>query len=108
MQHTFGLALAVDLSGAESDRYRYRLDGNASEQLVKKALPALAASGCIGSGNAVGEFKHGDDGNSDSFVASFQRHGFQELAGVLALPFGGNGRRRVQHQSQAGGSSGSR
>jgi hypothetical protein len=30
------------------------------------------------------------------------------LAGILALAFGGNCGRRVEHQSQAGGSSGSR
>ena len=36
---TFGLALAADLSGAESDRNGHRLDGYTREQLVKESLP---------------------------------------------------------------------
>ena len=48
--------MSIDLAGMESDRDRYRLDGNAREQLEKKTLPALAAFGCIGtvSGSRMG------------------------------------------------------
>jgi hypothetical protein len=42
------MALSIDRAGMESDRDRYRLDGNAREQLEKKTLPALAAFGCSG------------------------------------------------------------
>src|SRR5471030_2597286 len=105
---TLGLALAVDLSGTNGDRDRDRLDGNTGQQLVKETLPPLAALGCVGASNAVREFEHRHHGNSDLFVTSFQRHGFEQLPGVLALAFGGDGRRRVEHQSQLGGSNASR
>src|SRR5207253_7420282 len=62
----------------------------------------------VGAGDAVSEFEHGHNRNSESFIASFQYHAFEQLPGVLALAFGGDGGRRVEHQSQAGGSSGSR
>ena len=50
------MAMSIDLAGMVSDRDRYRLDGNAREQLEKKTLPALAVFGCIGivSGNRMG------------------------------------------------------
>jgi hypothetical protein len=95
--HAFGWALAVDLTGAQSDRDCYWLDGYSGEQLVKKTLPALSALRCVGASDAVGEFQDGDNGKSDSFVASFQRYRLQELAGVLTLPFGGNRCRRIEH-----------
>ena len=96
------------LPGAESDRDRYRLDRHAGEQFVEKALPALATFGCFGASDTMREFQHGDNGNSDSFIAGFEHYSFQELARVLTLSFGGNGGRGIEHQSQAGGSSGSR
>ena len=78
------------------------------QQIVKETLPALAAFRGIGASDAVGEFEHGQHRDSDSFIASFQRHRLQELTGILALAFGGDGGRRVEYQSQAGGSRGSR
>ena len=102
------LARTVDLAGAKSDRYGHRLDGNTGEQFIQEALPAFAAFGCFGASNAVCEFEHGHNRNGDGVVAGFQRYGFEQLAGILALAFGGDGGRRVKYQSQAGGSSGSR
>jgi hypothetical protein len=67
----------------------------------------LSVFGCVGASDAVGEFEHRQDGKGDSFVTRFQHYGFQKLAGVLALGFGGNGSRRVGHQFQTGGASGS-
>ena len=68
--HSLRLALAVNLAGAEGDWDRYRLDGNASEQLFKKALPALTAFGGIGACDAVSKLQHGDDGIPSSPVSS--------------------------------------
>jgi hypothetical protein len=65
--------------------------------VVKETLPALAAFRGIGASDAVGEFEDSYNRNSDFFVAGFQRHGFHQLAGILALTFGGNCGRRVEH-----------
>src|SRR5579884_1115684 len=102
------LALSVDLAGAESDGDGHRLDGASGEQIVEETLPAVAAVGRVGAGDAVGKFEHGDHGNGDPLIAGFKGHAFEQLPGCPALAFSGNGRRRVQHQSQAGGSRGSR
>jgi hypothetical protein len=91
------MALAIDMSGTESDRCCYGLDRNAGQQLVDKALPAFTAFQCIGAGDAVSEFEHRNDGDGNSIVANFPRHGFQQLAGILTLAFGGDGCRRVEH-----------
>ncbi|HTA43984.1 MAG TPA: hypothetical protein VK789_16135 [Bryobacteraceae bacterium] len=45
----------------------------------------------------MSEFQHSHDRDSDSFVAGLERHGFEQLAGVLALAFGGDGGRSVEH-----------
>jgi hypothetical protein len=45
----------------------------------------------------VREFEHRQDGDSDPIVACLQRHSFEQLPRVLALAFGGNHRRRVEH-----------
>jgi hypothetical protein len=44
----------------------------------------------VSAADAVSEFEHRHDRNGDSFVASFQRHSFVKLSGVLALAFGGD------------------
>jgi hypothetical protein len=77
--NTLGLALAVDLSGPESNRDGDRLDGNAGQQLVKKALSPVAAFGCIGPSNPVGKFKDGHDRNSNTLVTGFQCYGFEQF-----------------------------
>jgi len=89
--------LLIDFARAESDWYRNRLYGDASQQIVKKTLPALATPNCIGTSGAVSQFEHSDDGNSDLFVASLQSHRLEELACAFALTFDGHRGRRVEH-----------
>jgi integrase len=74
----------------------------------KKTLPAFTTPNRIGTSDGVSQFEHGYDGNSDLFVASLHSHRLEELACAFALTFDGNCSRRVEHQSQAGGSNGSR
>ena len=85
------LTLAVDLPGADRDGRRHRLDGDSGEEIVKETLPTFTAFRGIGSHDSMGEFEHGNHGDSDSFVARFERHVFEELPGSLARAFGGDG-----------------
>ena len=62
------------------------------QQFIKETLPAL---GCVGARDAMGEFEHGNDRNSNPFVAGFQHNGFQDLPGILAPAFGGDDGRGI-------------
>ena len=94
--HTPRLTLAVDLSSADRDGHRYRLDGNTTQQIIKETLPAFATFRCIRSHDAVGEFEYGHDRDGDSFVTGCQRDVFEELAGGFARAFGSDGGRRIE------------
>jgi hypothetical protein len=67
------------------------------EQLIKETLSPVMAFDCVCADNAVSEFEYCYNGNSDVIVPSFQHHGFEQLPSVLALAFGGDNRRRVEH-----------
>ena len=54
------------------------------------------------------KFEQRDDGYSDVIVAGFGYDRFQQLPRIMARAFGGDGGGRIEDQSQAGGSSGSR
>lgn len=62
----------------------------------------------IGANEALRKLENGHHRNGDLLVSSFARHRLHQLAGGLALAFGGYSSRRVEQQSQAGGSNGSR
>ena len=59
------------------------LDGDTRQQFVEESLPAAAAFGCVGAGDAVGEFEDGHDRNRDLFIAALERDGFEQLRAVF-------------------------
>jgi hypothetical protein len=102
------LTLAVDPPGAQRRGNRYRMRRHHAHQFVQEALTLFGALGRIGAHDAMREFKQRDDGYSDVVVAGFGYDRFQELPRIPASAFGGDGGGRIEDQSQAGGSSGSR
>src|ERR1017187_1246324 len=57
----FGLILAVDLPGAQRDRYGDGMDGQSREQLLNKLVPRRLSLWRIGAGRTVGQFDQRDD-----------------------------------------------
>lgn len=84
------LTLPVNPTGTEGNGNRQWLNRNAHKQFIKKALPAFAPYRCVCSGKAVCQLKHGDDGETNFFIARTRGDAGEELAGVLALALGGN------------------
>lgn len=79
-----------------------------AHQFVEEALTFVTALQRIGPNDAMRKFEQRDDGYSDVIVAGFGYDRFQQLPRIMARAFGGDGGGRIEDQSQAGGSSGSR
>ncbi len=79
-----------------------------ADQFCEKASAILAALRCVRPRDTVSEFEQRHHGYRDLIVASFDYDRFEQLPSVLARSFSGNGGGRIENQSQAGGSSGSR
>lgn len=101
-------ALSVDLPGTQRRRNRHRHDRDGTGQLSEKALAIMATLWRVCPRDAMSEFEHRHHGHGDLVITGFGNDPFEQLSGVPARSFGGNGGGGIEDQSQAGGSNGSR
>jgi hypothetical protein len=82
-----GGILAVDLTGPESYRNRYRMDRQSGHQFVEELVPRSFPLRRIGSGHSVRQLDQRNDGHGDIFASGAYGDFCQSLPCILAFAF---------------------
>ncbi len=82
----FGLTLAIDSTGAQSNLRCYGMHWNDRHQFLEKTLTLVTTLWGIRSGESMSKFNQSHDRNSNIIITSFESNSFQQLFGVFTLP----------------------
>jgi hypothetical protein len=102
------LTFSIDSPGAQRNGNCHRISRNRAHQFIQKPLTLLQGFCRIGARYSVSEFEQCYDRYSDLIVFCFANHRFKQLPRIQSRTFGGYDYGRIENQTQAGGSSGSR
>ena len=101
------LALAIDLTGSQSDGCGNWIDRNSRKQFLENSFAFLFPLRCVCAYRPMRQLKKRNHGNCDLLIACFTKNRVEGLFRIQPCAFSGDQHARIKDYSHVGGVSGS-